>query len=697
MRGSDIVPKSDMSKTSIQFKGMQKLGKKLTAELSATYTMEKVNNRPAMGDASNNIGNSIIGISPNFDQRWLANGYKDEDGNYYNWNGNAYRFNPYWVINEMQNKSSKNRLIGQAKLTWEIIKGLKLSARGGIDTYNFNAFEYTPISTPRSESGAMMQRTNIMFQSNLEAMLSYSRTFGKFDISAFIGANLLRYKNDISTVNASKHVAEDVIDIAGFEVKENTHALINKEVRSAYAQISLGWDNTYYLDATVRNDVSSTLAPKNRSYWYPSVSGTIIFSNLFKHGDWLSFGKVRASYANVGGDTSPYQLSLLYGLRSFTLNGKSLGTATASDSIPDYGIKPTSTNSWEVGLDLRFFGERLTLDATYYKQNTTNQIMSMPVSVSTGRKRALINAGEIQNQGIELTLGGVPVKTNGFEWDINVTYSHNVNMVKSLHEQVPDYELASARWANAYIYARAGEPYGAIVGKKILRAPDGQMLLNDKGMPQFEESVSVLGNGNYDHILGLSTAFSYKGLKLSAVFDAKFGADIYSMSTMMSYYNGTATETLEGREGWYRSEQQREAQNVSSEEWKPTGGYVAKGVKLGPEVDGVQTYVPNETPVNPALYWQSFQDQSPEPFIIDASYIKLRELSLSYSLPAKVVHRGRLESVTFSAYGRNLAILYSKLKNIDPESTYNNGNGKGFEYGSLPSRRTFGFGVNIKF
>lgn len=697
MRSSDIVPNSTLTRTSLFFKGTQKFGKKLTAEVSATYTMEDVVNRPALGDASNNIGNAIIGIAPNFDQRWLASKYMDDNHNYYDWNGNSYRFNPYWVINEMQNKSGKNRLIGQAKVTWDIIDGLKLSARGGLDTYNFNAFEYTPISTPRTESGSILQRTNIMSQTNLEAMLSYSKNIGKLDINAFVGGNLMQYENDVLTITAKNHVAADVIDISGFELKENSHSLARKEIRSLFGQASFGWNNIYYLDATIRNDVSSTLAPDKRSYWYPSVSGSAILSNMFNHGNWLSFAKLRASWANVGGDTSPYQLSLLYGLKTFTLNNKSLGTATLSGSIPNYSIKPTSTDSWEVGTDLRFFGERLTLDLTLYKQNTTDQIMSMPVSVATGRKRALINAGEIENKGIEITFGGTPVQTKDFGWDITATYSHNVNMVKSLHEQVPDYELAAARWANAFIYALAGQPYGAIMGKKVMRAPDGSLLLDDKGMPQFEENVSVLGNGNYDHIIGLTNTFTYKGLKLSAVIDAKFGADVYSMSTMMSYVNGTAKETLQGREEWYASEQQRKSQNISSDDWTPTGGYVAKGVQLGPVIDGVQTYIDNTVPVNPQLYWQAFQENSPEIFIKDASYVKLREVSLSYRIPARLTNKLKLESVSLSAYGRNLAILYKNINNIDPESTYNNGNGKGFEYGSLPSRRTYGFGINVKF
>lgn len=203
MRGNDIVPNSTMSKTSLSLRAMQKFGKSIKIEASASYTMEKVNNRPALGDAANNIGNSIIGLAPNFDQAWLAANYKDENGNYYDWNGNSYRFNPYWVINEMQNKSSKNRLIGQAKFTWQIYKDLKFSLRGGLDTYNFSAMEYTPISTPRDVTGAIATRSTTMMQSNLEAMLTYSKKIGRFDISAFAGGNIMNYSKT-STMSAEQ-------------------------------------------------------------------------------------------------------------------------------------------------------------------------------------------------------------------------------------------------------------------------------------------------------------------------------------------------------------------------------------------------------------------------------------------------------------------------------------------------------------
>lgn len=696
MRNKDIVPKSEFNRTNITMRGTTKLGKTISADASASYIYEDVKNRPALTDNASNIGNALIGIAPNFDQNWLADSYKDANGNYYQWNGSDYRFNPYWVINEMRNESSRSRLMGNARISWDITPWLKLAGRGGLDTYNFRATTFSPISTPRQVEGAINERVMNVTQMNLEATLTFAKKYGDFDINAFVGASLWRNKNEQFTTEGLKQVMPGVDDINAFERINTTHGLYKKEVRSMFGSVSLGYKGLAYLDATIRNDVSSTLCPENRSYWYPSVSGSLIFSSLFKHGDWFSFGKLRASWANVGGDTDPYQLYLDFGTKGFKLNGQSLGEV-ASTVIPYYDLKPTASYSMEVGLDVRFFQSRLSLDLTLYQQTTKNQIMSLPISSSSSFTRALINAGEIRNRGIELAVTGVPLKIKSFQWETTFTYATNDNKVLSLHPDVPSYELTAARWANAYIYAMENQPYGVIVGQAQKRTPDGRVIVDEKGLPTFDTNVSVLGKGTYAHTLGWSHNFTWKNLNLRLLFDAKFGADMYSMSMMQSYYNGTAKETLKGRDAWYRSEQAKRAAG-SPADWKATGGYLVDGVKVvGKDPEGNPIYAENDIYVNPQSYWQSFQDVSPEPFIIDASYIKFRELAFSFDFPRRWLRKTPIAGVQLTAFARNLCILYTNVKNIDPESSYYNGNGQGFEYGSLPSRRTFGFGIKVKF
>lgn len=695
MRNWDIVPESELSRTSVSFKGNAKMSKHLTVEAQATYSYEAVKNRPALSDSPSNIGNALIGIAPNFNQEWLGANYKDEVGRYNDWNGDKYRINPYWVINEMSNRSKRDRLIGQGRVVYSFLDFLQASFKAGLDSYTFRFTDFTPMYTPGFVDGLMKEMTNNVMQYNFEMMLRFQKRFADFDVSAFVGGNAMRYEYESMIQTGQSQVIPDLQDITNYSTIETDHALVRKAVRSLFGQVSLGYKELAYIDATFRNDVSSTLSAANRSFFYPSISGSLIFSNLFEQKDWLTFGKLRASWAKVGGDTSPYQLQLEYGLKTYTNKGTSLGYI-ASGSVPNANLKPTSTYSFELGLDIRFFDNRLGLDMTYYQQTTKDQILSLPLSQSTGYKRAIINAGEISNKGIEASLSFVPVKTKNFTWDANVSFAKNYNEVVKLHDEVKDFELASARWANAAIYASEGQPYGVIVGKKLNRTEAGEIIY-ENGLPTFDDRVSVLGNGNYDFTLGFRNALTYKNLSMSVLFDMKFGADIYSMSAMQSHVNGTSKETLEGREAWYTSEQNRQSAGIKAENWIATGGYVGKGVKAVTDDDGRLRYVPNDVCVDPAKYWQALQTSSPEPFIYDNSFIKLREVSLSYSCPKKWFAHTPIEAVTLSAYGRNLLLIYSNVDNIDPESSYNNGNGQGFEYGSLPSRRTFGFGINVKF
>lgn len=694
MRNTDIVPNSDMSRTSFMFRGGTQLGKKMRIEARANYTREYVNNRPALADSPNNIGNSLIGLAPNFDQEWLASGYKDEYGRYNQWNGNEYRLNPYWVLNELTNISNKDRVMGHFQYNYNIMPFLDLQLKAGTDFYKFRLSEYTAVHTPRAVDGIMEERSIDVSENNYEALLKFNKRFNDIiDISAFAGGNIMQYRSETFINLGNKEVIPGVEDITNYTEYTLQHYMYRKQVNSLYGAVNVGYKDFLFVDFTLRNDISSTLSKENRSYMYPSVSGSFVFSNLLPK-SILSFGKVRASWAKVGGDTNPYQLNLNYGLRAFTFQGEPLGEISSS-SIPLFSLKPTSTYSYETGVDIRFFNNRLGIDLGYYHQSTVDQILNLPISGTSGYTSATINAGKITNSGIELSVTATPVQTKSFEWTSNLNLARNINQVVALHPENPNYELASARWANASIYASEGQPYGVIMGKKFQRNTNGDVVYHN-GLPTYGSELEVLGNGNYDFTLGLGNRFTYKGLSLNILLDMKWGADLYSMSAMQAYTNGISTYTLEGRREWYESEEQRLSQNIVPNDWTPTGGYLGKGVKnIGTDVE--PQYVANDVYVDPQVYWRSVADNTPEPFIYDASYIKLRELTLSYTLPARVLSNTPIESLSITAYGRNLFILHDNVDNFDPESNYNNGNGQGFEYGSLPSRRTYGVGINVKF
>ena len=699
MRNTDIVPLSDMYRTTVMFKGGATLAKKLHAESRINYTTEGVNNRPALSDNPNNIGNSLIGLAPNFDQKWLSQNYKDEYGRYNDWNGgNIYRLNPYWVLNEMDNYSKKNRFMGQANMSYDILPSLSASVKASTDYYNFHFNEYAPPSTPGMLTGRMQDLTTTVFENNYEAMLQFNKHFfdDVLDVSAFAGGNIMQYQSETYTLTGQNEVIPGIKDITNYNPVETgiQHSIYRKQINSLFGAVNLGYKNFLYLDMTFRNDVSSTLAKGNRSYFYPSVSGSFILSEIINlKPARISFAKLRASWAKVGGDTDPYRLDLTYNIAPYAINGKPLGMIS-SDVLPNRNLKPTSTYSYEGGMDIRFFDNRLNFDLGYYHQSTIDQIMQLPLTSASLYSSAIINAGEIVNQGFELATSVIPVKTKNFEWTANINLSKNRNKIVSLHPEVKNYVLAEARWAGALICATEGAAYGSIMGYKFARNENGDIIY-ENGLPTFENQISILGNGNNNFLLGFGNNFRYKNVTLGLLLDSKFGADIYSMSAMSAHVNGTSKETLAGRAEWYDSEEARQAAG-SPANWVPTGGFVGNGVvNTGTKENPV--WEKNTTPVDPQVYWNTIYNNTPEPFIYDASYIKLRELTLSYSLPKRILVKTFLQEVAFTAYGRNLWIFYTKLNNIDPESNYNNGNGQGFEYGSLPSRRTYGFGINVKF
>lgn len=696
MRNNDIVPESDMNRTSFMVKADGKLSKRFKIESRVNYIIENVHNRPALSDSPNNIGLSLIGLAPNIDQKWLGEGYVDDYGKYVDWNGgNIYRINPYWSLNKMSNKSRKDRVMGYLQANYEVIDGLNLQVRGGTDFYKFRMTDFSGIDTPIAKQGAMSESSVDVAETNLEAMLRYTRKFGDlFDLSAFIGGNLMFFRQEAFTNTSTNQIIPDMESITNYVNQSLVYSHPEKQVRSLYGAVNLGYKGMLYMDVTLRNDWSSTLAKGNNSYMYPSVSGSFVFSNLLKNNPILSFGKVRASWAEVGGDTEPYMLNLNYGVLPYTFNGKPLGDIT-STSIPNRNLKPTRTYSYEFGADVRFLNNRLGLDITYYSQVTKDQIMNLPISTTTGFEQATVNSGEISNKGIELGLNATIIDMKDFSWDVTVNYARNVNKVVKLHPELTEYPLAEARWAGAMIEAIEGEAYGVIIGKKLKRSPAGEVIYGSNGLPEVGDKLEVLGNGVYDWTGGLNTTLTYKGFTLNALLDMKWGADVYSMSSMMGHSNGTAKATLEGRREWYESEELRKQGNIQITEWTPTGGFIGKGVvNVGTPESPV--YEKNTIPVDPQKYWNHFLSaNTPEPFIYDASFIKLRELSLNYNFDKKLLEKTPFTGISVSVYGRNLWTIYSSVPNIDPESSYNNSNGQGFEYGSLPSRRSFGFSLKL--
>ncbi|MBM6845355.1 SusC/RagA family TonB-linked outer membrane protein [Phocaeicola plebeius] len=696
MRNKDILPNTNMSRDNFNLRVNTSAGP-IDFDFSANYTRENVKNRPALGSSQSNVGKNLMTLANTYNIEWLKN-YQNADGTYANWNGNdQYNRNPYWDLYKNENKSVKDVFRFTAKAIYNIDKHLKIQGTLGTDINNMNFDDFIARSTPGVLPGKL---TNSIFNNrtlNAEILALYNNNWGSFDLNATLGGNIFKVDNKTTVITGTDQQMDGVVSIINYAEQNVQPSTYKKQINSLYASASLGYRSTYYLEGTVRGDRSSTLPSSNNTYIYPSVSGSIVFTNFIKNSNIknvFSFGKVRASWAKVGSDTDPYQLALNYATGKYSYPGFTIGMIN-NYTQPNSDLKPTMTSSYELGAELKFFNGRLGIDLTYYNQTSKDQIISLASSAPSGYQSRLINAGKIQNKGIELAINGRVLQIKDFAWDAGFNFSKNSNKVLELVEGMDFFQLADASWAGVSVGAEVGKDYGSILGTDFKRNENGDILIDkNTGLPFYDENLKTLGNSTWDWTGGFYSTFTYKNFHLYAAFDIKMGADLYSFSMRSAYLTGKATGTLPGREEWYRSEEARKAAGMTEEQWRTAGkceGLIVDGV-----VDnGDGTYSKNTYAVNPQNYWKSVAEKAPALFIYDNSYIKCREITFGYTFPSSMLGKF-VKSLSLSFVARNPFIVWKNIPNIDPDSNYNT-SGMGLEYGSLPSRRSYGFNINVKF
>ena len=530
MRNKDIVPNTNMSRNIFNLRANTSMGK-VDLDFSTNYTRESVKNRPALGDSKGNVGKNLMTLATTYDQEWLKT-YQDANGEYSNWNGlDPYNVNPYWDVYKNSNQSDKDQFRFNGKAIWNVTDHFKLQGTVGAEFNWFKFEDFKAPTTPGYEAGRLQISNFRNRMYNFEMLALYNNSWGDFDFNATLGANLYKVNNETTITTAQDMKIRETVALMSFNETSVEQNYYRKQINSIYGAVNVGWRHLIYLDATLRGDRSSTLPLNNNTYIYPSFSGSFVFSELIKNHNFLPYGKLRVSWAQVGSDTDPYQLGLVYTKSKFTYPGYTLGSIS-NTTIPNRDLKPTRTNSYEMGLELKFLNSRIGLDFTYYNQTSRNQIMAMASSWASGYTYRMINAGEIQNNGIEIALNTRPI----------------------------------------------GENFGSIIGPDFKRNENGDILIDPStGLPQYDNSNHILGNASWDWTGGVVTNFTYKNISLAAVFDVKVGADLYSMSARAAYESGKALETLEGREEWYKSEEQRKALGISEANWTPTGGFIAPG------------------------------------------------------------------------------------------------------------------------
>lgn len=691
MRNRDILPNSDMNRDNFNLRVNTSLGN-VDLDFTANYTHEDVNNRPALASAATNVGKNLMTLATTFDQAWLKH-YQNADGTYADWNGmQIYNVNPYWDLYRNSNLSGKDvfRLTGKA--VYNVNKHLKIQGTLGTDINNMDFEEYIAYTSPQEQKGKMTTQKFNNRTLNAEALIMYNNSWGDWDLNATAGGSIYKVENKTATSVGRGEVLHDVKSIGNYSQHTAYDYTYNKQINSLYGSASLGYKHMYYLEGTVRGDKSSTLPLSNNIYVYPSVSGSWVFSEYItgKAKNILSFGKLRASWAEVGSDTDPYMLNLKYRNSLFAYTGYNTAYIN-EDVLPNAKLKPTRTRSTEVGTELKFFNNRLSVDLTYYNQTSRDQIIRLANSSASSYTASLVNAGKIRNSGIELAVNGRVLQVKDFAWDMGFNFSKNWNKVLELTDDMDYFQIETAPWMGVSVGAEVGKNFGSIKGRDFKRDVNGNILVNDNGLPMYEADAKTIGNASWDWTGGFYSTFTYKNFRLSAGFDVKVGADVFSMSMSDACYTGKDMRTLAGREEWYTSEAERIAAGMELDEWRAAGkcrGYVVNGIVAS--TGEVNTYA-----IDPQTYWDDIRKNAASMFVYDNSYVKCREITFGYDFPKKWLGN-KITALSVSFVARNPFIIWKNIPNIDPDSNYSS-TGMGLEYGSLPSRRSYGLNVNLKF
>lgn len=675
-----VVPNSDLERTSINLRGTYSFGD-LTADVKANYINELANNRSWISDTPGNANATVAVLPPNVNVEDVKNSFMTAAGTEQGISDNIFGTNPYWVTNQYSTDDDKDRVIGHIQLDYALADWLSLTGRSGMDWYTLRRTNLVPWGTAYRPDGSISENEYRVLEHNTDIFLHANRQLGSsLAVNATFGGHQRSSKSE--TVGASG----SVFKIPKFRTITNmvnvspVYAFSEKKVNSLYGAVDLSYNDYLFLSVTGRNDWSSTLPEDGNAFFYPSVSASFVFSEAFSSmPSWLSFGKLRASWAEVGSDTDPYQLSLTYSVLNGSHQGQPLAVI-AQTSVPLADLKPTSTVETEAGFDLRFFDDRLSFDFSWYDRQTTNQILSTVISGSSGYVQRVINAGRLDNSGIELLVRGVPFSKTDMFWETSINYSRNKGEVVALAGDQEVLLLEESRSRNTFITAEVGEEYGTIWGYEYMRDANGN-IVHENGLPVRNTERVVLGRGTPDWTAGWSNTFSYKTWSVNVLIDARWGAQLYSYTNGRAYGNGLHKNTLVGR---------AECDAVITPTGYPdTGCFVAEGV----DINGG----PNTTAVTPGAYYGNIGGNISEDFIYDANFIKLRQLQISYQLPQALIAKLPVQSATVSATGRNLFYIYDPVPNVDPEASINRGNGQGLELYGVPNARTFGLGINLRF
>ncbi|WP_142533215.1 SusC/RagA family TonB-linked outer membrane protein [Saccharicrinis carchari] len=681
-----MIPGAKLRRTNLLARSTSKFGpdERWTLDTKVQYGNTTAKNRPLLGVNPSNAYYTMYLLPVSMDIRDFDPSV-DASGNMI-WYGGGSQVNPYWGAKYNLNEDSRDRFIMHGSLKYKFNHWLNAEIKGGSDRYTTNTESKQYAGSPLSSGGRYSLGKNVFYENNFSALISASRDnlIGNIGGSAMLGGNLMSQQSSGLSGSSGELEVPNLFSLNnGVDNPGVSESFRERKINSVYGNVQLNYDGYFFLEGTFRNDWSSTLSEENRSFFYPSITASYLVTDMLSKMDvsvpaWLTFGKVRASYAEVGNDLGPYEL-----YNTYWIGKDPLGTTTAGagKTLFDSSVRSELIKSYEVGAELRLFQNRLAVDFAWYKSNATRQLINLPMDPISGYTAKKINAGDIQNKGIELMVNGTILKSKeGLNWDMQLNYSKNENTIEELAEGVEEYHLGG--FDNVKILAEVGGMYGEIYGTTFLRVTDeksehfGKILLDGNGYPQADPELKKLGNQQPDAMVGWVNSFTYKGLNLSFQFDGRFGGEIFSGTNQGMQLAGTAGVTAPG------------------------------GMREDITVDGVTesggSYVANTNAISPQDYWSAVAGAGNvgivEANVYDATNIRLRNIRLNYSLRGKVLENTPLQRVKVGFTVNNVWLIKSHLNGVDPESVFATGtNAVGFENAAPPTTRTFIFNLSLDF
>ena len=677
-QAAGVVPGNSLDRNTINLRISTNLSKKFSTDAKVTYVNQILNNKLRSGEESSEVMN--LYKTPRSIRIEDMQNYESEAGVPTYWTSSSIYMNPYWTINRTSADEERTRTTGLVSATYQINDDIKVLARVSLDQYTDkgentfynNTLLFAWLGGTYQKSFRQVQERNsellLIGNKKLNNKVKLSYTFGVADVAR---------KSDFTQTSANGLLVPNKFDLGFARNLAVGTGFIERDLQSVFGSVQVSLNDYLYFDVTARNDWSSTL-PAPHSYFYPSLGLTAVLSDMVELPSFISFAKLRGSYTRVGNDAAPYLLTQTY---SFSQGG--VGGFINRDATQAFDeLKPELTTSLEFGFDGRFFDNRMGLDVTFYKTNSINQLLSLPLAPASGFSNQYINAGDIENSGVELTLTGSPIKKNDLTWDVMLNYARNVNAIVALHPDIKQTFISSGFVRTAGVLVKEGGAYGDLYADGWARTPSGQLIMDGAGKPLVSSTQEYLGNFNPKFTLGLNNAFSFGKIRLNVLVDARIGGVMTSGSDASLAFDGSSAITTAYREG----------------------GWVLPGVTLSNN-----EYIPNTSPINAETFWTTVSKDRyswGQVFTYDATNVRIREAAVGYDITIKSQY---VKKATLSIVARNLFFLAkgnaiidipgipTRKMWFDPDVNLGAGNYQGVEYGTLPSARSIGLNLNLSF